>query len=220
LVSEALTKIKAPIPAVGHNSVTVKTINAEDFRMGGNKEETDVIGVRVGQILTDHLTENMRIEAGDKRPDIERDLLRISVIERHGVNGNIGNGFVRGFKLQTGAIASTVCHDHHNIVAVGTIYEDMARASNRLNELQGGVVVVRDGQVLAELALPIAGLMSEEPFEVVADRLHHLREAARALGTELEEPFLQLAFVALPVIPNLKITDRGMVDVNRFEIIA
>ena len=220
LVSEALTEFKAPIPAVGLNSVTVKAIKAEDFRMGGNKEETDVIGVRVGQILTDHLTENMRIESGDKRPDIERDLLRISVIERHGVNGNIGNGFVRGFELQTGAIASTVCHDHHNIVAVGTNYEDMARASNRLNELQGGVVVVRDGQVLAELALPIAGLMSEEPFEVVADRLHHLREAARALGTELEEPFLQLAFVALPVIPNLKITDRGMVDVNRFEIIA
>jgi adenine deaminase len=121
--------------------------------------------------------------------------------------------------MQAGAIASTVCHDHHNIAVVGADYADMAVAANRLSEIEGGFVVVRDGAVLSELALPVAGLMSEERFEVVHARLVDLRAAARSLGVRLEEPFLQLAFLALPVIPALKITDRGMVDVIRFEII-
>ena len=157
---------------------------------------------------------------GDKAPDPTRDLLRIAVIERHGKNGNIATGFVRGFRLKAGAIASTVCHDHHNIACVGASYADMALAANRLSAIEGGFVVVRDGQVLAELALPVAGLMSLEPFEVVRDRLVDLREAARGLGVVLDEPFLQLAFLALPVIPALKITDRGLVDVTRFELIS
>ena len=122
--------------------------------------------------------------------------------------------------MQAGAIASTVCHDHHNIVVVGTDYADMACAANRLGDIEGGFAVVRGGDVLAELALPVAGLMSLEPFEVVHDRLTGLRAAAVSLGVTLEEPFLQLAFLALPVIPALKITDRGMVDVTRFEIIG
>jgi adenine deaminase len=142
------------------------------------------------------------------------------VVERHGRNGNIATGFVRGFGMQAGAIASTVCHDHHNIAVVGADYADMALAANRLSEIEGGFVVVRGGAVLAELALPVAGLMSEDPFETVHTRLVALRAAARSLGVTLEEPFLQLAFLALPVIPALKITDRGMVDVTRFEIIG
>src|SRR5690606_17682804 len=128
-------------------------------------------------------------------------------------------GFVRGFGLKAGAIASTVCHDHHNIAVVGADYADMALAANRLTEIEGGFVVARGGAVLAELALPVAGLMSLDPFETVRDRLAALRAAAKSLGVVLEEPFLQLAFLALPVIPALKITDRGMVDVERFEII-
>jgi len=127
---------------------------------------------------------------------------------------------VKGFGLQRGAIASTVCHDHHNIAVVGADYGDMALAANRLREIEGGFVVVLGGRVLAELALPVAGLMSLEPFEVVHDRLVDLRAAAKSLGVVLEEPFLQLAFLALPVIPHLKITDRGLVDVDRFEIIG
>ncbi|MFN4100432.1 MAG: adenine deaminase C-terminal domain-containing protein, partial [Pararhodobacter sp.] len=134
--------------------------------------------------------------------------------------GNIANGFVRGFALKKGAIASTVCHDHHNIAVVGVDYADMALAAQRLGQIEGGFVVVEGGKVLAELALPLAGLMSLEPFEHVRDRLVELREAARGLGVELEEPFLQLAFLALPVIPHLKITDHGMVDVDRFEVIG
>jgi len=160
------------------------------------------------------------ITDGDKRPDPARDLIKIAVIERHGKNGNIATGFVRGFGLEAGAIASTVCHDHHNIAVVGVEYADMALAANRLGQIEGGFVVVKDGQVLAELALPVAGLMSLEPFEVVRDRLVDLRAAARSLGVTLEEPFLQLAFLALPVIPALKITDRGLVDVIKFEIIG
>lgn len=205
---------------IGRRSVRAPRVRAEDFRSGGNREETDVIGIIEGKIITAHLREKIAIVDGDKRPDVARDLMRIAVVERHGRNGNIATGFVRGFGMTAGAIASTVCHDHHNIAVVGADYGDMAVAANRLGEIEGGFVVVRDGQVLAELALPIAGLMSDRPFEEVRERLVALRAAARGLGVVLEEPFLQLAFLALPVIPALKITDRGLVDVEKFEIIA
>lgn len=206
-------------PPVGQNSVSIKTIKADDFRTGGNRTQTDVIGIVEGKIITQHLHEEIAISDGDKRPDLSRDLIKIAVVERHGINGNIATGFVKGFGLKAGAIASTVCHDHHNIAVVGAEYTDMALAANRLAELQGGFVVVRDGEVLAELALPVAGLMSDQPFEAVHDALVALRDAAKGLGVVLGEPFLQLAFLALPVIPALKITDRGMVDVIKFEII-
>ncbi|MEO0915207.1 MAG: adenine deaminase C-terminal domain-containing protein, partial [Pseudomonadota bacterium] len=195
-------------------------VTAESFRTTSNRAETDVIGIIPGKIITEHLQFDIAVEDGDKRPDLARDLVKIAVVERHGKNGNIATGFVQGFGLKTGAIASTVCHDHHNIAVVGADYGDMARAANRLSEIEGGFVVVRGSEVLAELALPVAGLMSEASFEEVEADLRALREAALSLGVVLEEPFLQLAFLALPVIPNLKITDRGLVDVNRFEIIG
>ena len=217
--TEAFDK-RNTIAPVGRKSVKAPRVTAESFRSGGNREKTDVIGIIEGKILTEHLIETIAIEDGDKRPDPARDLARIAVVERHGKNGNIATGFVRGFGMESGAIASTVCHDHHNIACVGIDYADMAVAANRLSEIEGGFVVARDGNVLAELALPIAGLMSDAPFEVVREKLESLRAAARSLGVTLEEPFLQLAFLALPVIPALKITDRGMVDVHRFEIIA
>ncbi|SFE76911.1 adenine deaminase [Roseivivax sediminis] len=205
---------------VGRSSVRAPRVVAADFRARGNREETDVIGIREGQILTDHLHETIPVQDGDKRPDPARDLVRIAVVERHGLNGNIATGFVRGFGMSRGAIAATVCHDHHNIVAVGVDYDDIACAVNRLSEIEGGFVVAEGGNVAAELALPVAGLMSLEPFEEVRDRLTTLRAAAKDLGVTLHEPFLQLAFLALPVIPALKITDRGMVDVTKFEIIG
>ena len=145
--------------------------------------------------------------------------VKIAVIERHGVNGNRSTGFLTGFGLQRGAIGSTVCHDHHNIAVVGVDYADMALAANRLGQIEGGFVVVENGVVLAELALPVAGLMSLLSFEEVRAGLVALRAAARSLGVTLDEPFLQLAFLCLPVIPHLKITDMGMVDVDRFELI-
>lgn len=219
-VSDAAFAQRETLPPVGRRSVNAPTVAARDFRSAGNREATDVIGILEGKIITEHLHEDIAIVDGDKRPDPARDLTRIAVIERHGRNGNIATGFVRGFGLQAGAIASTVCHDHHNIACVGVDYDDMALAANRLSEIEGGFVVTRGGKVLAELALPVAGLMSLEPFETVRDRLDVLRDAARGLGVVLEEPFLQLAFLALPVIPALKITDRGLVDVEKFEIIG
>ncbi|PIE14123.1 MAG: adenine deaminase [Rhodobacterales bacterium] len=208
-----------PVPPIGRHSVQAPSVRAAHFRTGGNREETDVIGVIEGKIITRHDHASLPIVDGDKRPDPARDLIKIAVIERHGKNGNISTGFVTGFGLKHGAIASSVCHDHHNIAVVGADYDDMAIAANRLGEIEGGFVVVRDGIVLAELALPMAGLMSLEPYETVRDLLIPLRSAAASLGVTLEEPFLQLAFLALPVIPALKITDRGLVDVTRFEIL-
>ncbi len=217
-VGEAAFAAREIVPPVARHSVKAARVAAQDFRTGGNRVETPVIGILPGKIITEHLTYDIAPEGGDKRPDIARDLVKIAVIERHGVNGNKATGFVKGFGLQRGAIASTVCHDHHNIAVVGADYADMALAANRLGEIEGGFVVVEGGKVLAELALPVAGLMSLEPFEVVRDDLIALRAAAKSLGVVLEEPFLQLAFLALPVIPHLKITDHGMVDVDRFEV--
>jgi len=218
-VEDAAFARRRIVPPVARQSVRATRSEPHHFRTGGNRVETPVIGIIPGKIITQHLTCDIAPEDGDKRPDVARDLIKIAVIERHGKNGNRATGFVRGFGLQAGAIGSTVCHDHHNIAVVGADYADMALAANRLAEIEGGFVVVQGGRVLAELALPVAGLMSLQPFETVRDDLIALRAAARSLGVVLEEPFLQLAFPALPVIPHLKITDHGMVDVDRFEIL-
>ena len=219
IVDEAAFAARPSLAPVGRASVKAPRVTAQDFRCAGNRSETPVIGIIEGKIITGHLSHDIAPQDGDKRPDPARDLIRIAVIERHGRNGNIATGFVQGFGMKRGAIASTVCHDHHNIVAVGANYDDMALAANRLSEIEGGFVVAEGGVILAELALPVAGLMSLEPFEAVRDLLVPLRDAAASLGVILEEPFLQMAFLALPVIPALKITDRGMIDVNMFEII-
>ncbi|AGT09918.1 adenine deaminase [Paracoccus aminophilus] len=219
VVDEAALAARETLPEIGRHSVKAPKVTARDFRNSANHATTDVIGIMEGKIITQHLYEDIAIEDGDKRPDPARDLMRIAVIERHGKNGNIATGFVKGFGIKRGAIASTVCHDHHNIAVIGADYDDMALAANRLSEIEGGFVVTEAGKILAELPLPVAGLMSLDPFEAVRARLVKLREAAHSLGVTLEEPFLQLAFLALPVIPALKITDRGMVDVEKFEII-
>ena len=220
VVDDAAFAARPAVAPVARQSVKAPRVTPESFRCPGNRAQTPVIGILPGKIITEHRVAEIAPRDGDKHPDLARDLIRIAVIERHGKNGNIATGFVQGFGLQRGAIASTVCHDHHNIAVVGTDYADMALAANRLSEIEGGFVVAEAGQVTAELALPVAGLMSLQPFETVEHDLRGLRAAARALGVTLEEPFLQLAFLALPVIPHLKITDRGMVDVDRFEIIA
>jgi len=207
------------LPPVGRYSVNPPTIYTTSFCTSETTEETNVIGILEGKILTDHLKENIAIVNGDKLPDISRDLLRVTVIERHGKNGNVSNGFVKGFGLKSGAIASTVCHDHHNIISVGVNYADMELAIKHLSKIEGGFVIASEGKVLAELALPIAGLISMQSFELVQSQLSKLRRIAKKLGVTLEEPFLQLAFLALPVIPNLKITDKGLVDVNKFKLI-
>ncbi|MRN44676.1 MULTISPECIES: adenine deaminase [unclassified Brucella] len=220
VVSEALFAARKPVAEVGRNSVKAPRVTASNFRSQSNSGKTRAIGIVPGKIITQSLEFDLKVGPNGVEPDLERDVVKVAVIERHGKNGNIATGFVHGFGLKAGAIASTVSHDSHNICVVGASDEDIATAANRLGEIEGGFVVVRDGKVLAELPLPIAGLMSTEPYETVREALRKLRHAAEDLGSVLEEPFLQLAFIALPVIPHLKITDRGLVDVDKFEFVG
>ena len=205
---------------VGRNSVKARRVAATDFTARGSGPSTPVIGVTPGKIITQYLTRDLPFRNGERRADTEQDVIKVAVVERHGINGNIGVGFVHGFGLRQGAIASTVGHDSHNICVVGADDGDMAIAANRLGEIEGGFVVACNGRVIAELALPVAGLMSDRTYEEVRAGLRPLRAAAKSLGTTLAEPFLQVAFLPLPVIPHLKITDKGLVDVDRFELIV
>ncbi|ASY63892.1 Adenine deaminase [Sinorhizobium sojae CCBAU 05684] len=219
-VTEQLFARRRPVEPVGLDSVKAGEVKAADFAMPYIEGETSVIGVLPGKIITEHRRYRLPAEGNQTGVDLGRDIIKVAVIERHGLNGNHANGFVQGFGLKKGAIASTVGHDSHNICVVGVNDEDMALAANRLGEIKGGFVVVEDGKVTGEISLPVAGLMSLEPYERVRDILHHLRQAAFALGATLEEPFLQLAFLPLPVIPHLKISDRGLVDVDKFALIG
>ena len=187
--------------AVGYGSIRRAPVAAEELTGPTRGAETPVIGARPFSLITDHLT-----PAADA-PGV----LKLAVLERHGRNGNIGKGFVTGFGPLRGAIASSIGHDSHNLIVAGHAESDMAVAVNHLIELQGGAVVVRDGRVLADLPLPVAGLMSDRGFGFVEGRLRPLRAAAAACGCTMTEPLLQLAFLPLPVIPHLKLTDRGYV---------
>lgn len=220
LVDDALFAARKPVEPVGLDSVKARIVKAADFAVPARQEEQPVIGVLPGKIITEHRRYRLPSSGNQSTVDLDNDIIRVAVIERHGKNGNHANGFVQGFGLKKGAIASTVGHDSHNICVVGVGEEDMAIAANRLADIRGGFVVVEDGRVTAEIALPIAGLMSLEPYERVRDILYDLRKAAYALGTTLTEPFLQVAFLPLPVIPHLKISDKGMVDVDRFQLIS
>ncbi|MBC7312640.1 MAG: adenine deaminase [Rhizobium sp.] len=219
-VTDALFATRETVAPVGLDSVKARHVKAADFGVPVTKGETPVIGVLPGKIITEHRRFRLPSSGNQTTVDLDRDIIKVAVIERHGKNGNHANGFVQGFGLKKGAIASTVGHDSHNICVVGVSEDDMAMAANRLGEIKGGFVVVEDGKVTGEIALPVAGLMSLEPFEVVRDTLHQLRQAAYALGTTLQEPFLQVAFLPLAVIPHLKISDKGMVDVDKFRLIG
>jgi len=219
LVDDALFAGRGGVAPVGLNSVRAERVAAEDFRVPASRGETSVIGVVPGRIITEHLRLALPVRGGARAVDLDRDVVKVAVVARHGRNRNIGRGFVHGFGLKRGAIASSVGHDSHNICVVGAGDSDMAAAVNRLIEIQGGFAVVLDGTVLAELPLPIAGLMSDRPYEAVRDALLPLRAAAHGLGVTLAEPFLQVAFLPLPVIPHLKITDKGLVDVDAFDFV-
>ncbi|SSC65250.1 adenine deaminase [Ciceribacter selenitireducens] len=219
-VTDALFATREAVAPVGLDSVKARIVKAADFGVPVTDGETPVMGVLPGKIITEYRRFRLPSSGNQTTVDLDRDIIKVAVIERHGKNGNHANGFVQGFGLKKGAIASTVGHDSHNICVVGVSEDDMAMAANRLGEIKGGFVVVEDGKVTGEIALPVAGLMSLEPFETVRDTLHHLRKAAYALGTTLQEPFLQVAFLPLPVIPHLKISDKGMVDVDKFRLIG
>jgi adenine deaminase len=210
---------RVEIPEWVKHTVRVRHVAARDFAIPWEGGKARVIGVIPDQIVTESLVEEPSVEDGHAVADPDRDLAKIAVIERHLGTGRRGVGLVRGFGLRSGALASTFSHDAHNIIVVGVDEQDMARAIARLTEIGGGVVVVEDRGVRAELALPVAGLISEAPLAEVVAASRGCIEAAAKLGCKLPSPFQTMAFLALSVIPSLKITDQGLVDVDRFELV-
>jgi len=200
-------------------TVKVKPFAVERLRMPADEWTNPIIEIVPDQIITKKVEGRPKVEKGLVLPDIERDILKLVVVERHKATGNIGLGLVKGFGLKRGALASSIAHDSHNIVAVGTRDEDIYVAVKEIERLQGGLVIAADGEVLGSLPLPIAGLLSQEPLEVVVDKFEKLQGIARDLGTKLGDPFATLSFLALPVIPELRLTDLGLVDVNAFKLI-
>jgi adenine deaminase len=227
-VPELVLKAGRPVEEIPHpevpewvrHTVRIRPLSTNDFVVPWEQDGgARVIGIVPDQIVTESLVDAPRIEGGKAISDPDRDLLKIAVVERHLGTGRVGLGFVRGFGLRSGALASTVAHDAHNVVVVGVKDDDMLRAVRRLSDTGGGVVVVDGGIVKAELKLPIAGLLSDASLDEVISSSNACVAAARALGCELPSPFQTMAFLALSVIPSLKITDRGLVDVDRFELV-
>jgi adenine deaminase len=210
----------AEVPDWVRNTVHVAPLTSGDLRIPWQGGDARVIGVRPGQIVTDSLRMAPRVAEGAAVADPERDLAKIAVIERHLGTGRVGLGFIHGLGVRRGAIASTVAHDAHNVVVAGVDDDDMVRAARRLGEIGGGMVAVHDRGIKAELALPVAGLMSAAPAEEVVAASRALGEAARSLGCTLEAPFHSMGFLALSVIPELKITDHGVIDVGSFSVVA
>ena len=210
---------EAPVPDWVRNTVRVQHVGSNDFHIPWTGGAARVIGLVPDQIVTASLVEEPKVERGLAVADPARDLAKIAVLERHLGTGRMGLGFVRGFGLQRGAFGATLSHDAHNIVVVGVDDGAMARVVGRLRELGGGIVVVEDQGVRAELPLPVAGLLSDRPLAEVLAASHAINAAAQALGVSFPAPFQMLAFLALSVIPSLKITDRGLVDVDRFELV-
>ncbi len=202
------------------NTVNIKPFPIEALRLSTSAETNLVIEVVPGQIITRKKQERAKIVAGAIVPDTDRDILKLVVVERHKATGNIGLGLVSGFGLKKGALASSIAHDSHNIIAVGTNDEDIFTAIKEIERLKGGLVIVAGGKVLASLSLPIAGLLSQEPLEDVVAKLEKLEQLAKDLGTKLPSPFATLSFLALPVMPELRLTDLGLVDVNEFKLIS
>lgn len=201
------------------NSINTKPLSIEDFQIKCNQTtKANIIGIVPNSLITKHVIEQVNETAGYFVPSIENDQLKIAVIERHHRTGNIGLGIVKGLQLKSGAIATTIAHDSHNIIVCGTNDEDMLFAVNTVKQMNGGLVVVQNNNCLATLELPIAGLMSDRETTYICEKLSALKKALKHLGaTEQFNPFLKLSFLALPVIPTLKITDKGLFDVSQFK---
>jgi adenine deaminase len=215
---EAIGVPSLPTPDWMRGSVRIPKMRAEDFDVRA-EGRIRVIGLQPGQIVTRALIEEATVRGGRAVADPARDLAKIAVIERHRATGRVGLGFVRGFGIGRGALASTHAHDAHNVVVVGAEDPDMAVAANRLREIGGGQVLVARGEVLGEIPCPIGGLLSDLPVEEVAARFRHLEKSAEELGVTLASPFMAMSFLALSVVPKLKLTDRGLVDVERGELV-
>ncbi|MEI8104698.1 MAG: adenine deaminase [Actinomycetes bacterium] len=207
------------VPDWVRHTMRIGALGPEQFRIPWSGGKARVIGLIPGQILTSSLVDELTSRGDEAIADSARDLAKIAVIERHLGTGRIGLGFVRGFGLQRGALASTVAHDAHNVVVVGANDASMAFAVRRLANLGGGILVVDGADVLAELPLPVAGLLSDAPLAEVLDRSRAVLAAAAEIGCTVEAPFQLLSFLALSVIPSLKLTDRGLVDVDSFQLV-
>lgn len=197
------------------------TINVDwekvNFEIPARGKRARVIGVIPDQIVTRHLVDDVKVDRGLAVADPSRDVLKMAVVERHNATGNVGLGFVKGLGLKRGAIASTLAHDHHNIVGAGADDQSMMTAARAVAAAQGGMAVAEGDTVIARVPLPIAGLMSDQPIETVRRQIVDLLAAVQQLGTSLHDPFTALSFLALPVIPSLKLTDLGLVDVEKFQ---
>jgi len=213
-----------PVTLELRNTVRIKSPTAKSLSLRAkssnlSEESYPVIEIVPGQIVTKKAMEKMKVVDGAVMPDLERDILKLVVVERHKASGKIGVGLVKGFGLKKGALASSVAHDSHNIIAVGVNDLDILKAIEEINKLQGGLVVYADLEILASLPLPIAGLLSPEPLEVVVSQHEKVEEAATSLGNLPPSPFAILSFLALPVIPELRLTDLGLVDVAEFKLL-
>jgi adenine deaminase len=211
--------VRPDVPEWVRQSVRIAPLVRDDLAARSGGGAIRVIGLVIDQVVTESLVERPTVEDGCAIADPERDLAKIAVVERHLATGRVGVGFVRGSGLLRGALASTVAHDAHNLVVLGVSDDDMLAAVARAAELGGGIVAVEDGRVLAECPLPVAGLFSDAPLDDVIAQSRACTDAAAALGWSGATPFLTMSFLALSVIPALKITDRGLVDVERFELV-
>jgi adenine deaminase len=210
---------RAAVPEWVRQTVRIQPVSAASFSVPARGARIRAIGLVPDQVVTESVVCEPAVDDGHAVADPSRDLAKIAVVERHLGTGRIGLGFVSGSGLQRGALASTVAHDAHNVVVVGVGDEEMAFAVTRLAELGGGIVAVAGGDVLAECPLPVAGLLSDAPLAEVIAQSRACNDAAHALGWTGATPFLTMSFLALSVIPHLKITDRGLVDVDRFQLV-
>jgi adenine deaminase len=202
------------------NKINVGPLDLNSFKIRLNGNRAKVIGITEDQVITKKLIKDVKKAGVEVVADIDNDILKIAVIERHRATGNIGLGLLYGFGLKRGALGSSVAHDSHNLIIIGANDEDMLLAARKLIDMGGGFIAVSDGEVLDALDLPIAGLISDQPLEYVAKKDAKLREIARGLGVKPHAPFMTMSFLALPVIPALKITDKGLVDVDQFKIVS
>jgi len=224
LVSESkklLVDIKAKeYPEFSKNTVKLKNkLIPSDFiiEADSNTKNVRVMEIVEAKAYNYHKVIEMPVINNEIKSDTENDIIKIAVIERHNASGSIGKGFVKGFGFKSGAVASTVSHDAHNLTIIGTNDNDMAIAGNALNECGGGMVVVQNGEIIAINPLPIAGLMSEDKAEIVAKRVHEIELGWKKLGCNLISPFMTSALLSLAVIPELRLTNRGYVDCNDFK---
>lgn len=223
LVAEDGEMVPPPPPParkeVLRGSINIQWLKGDYFDIPARGSRCRLIELVPDQIITKQAVIEPTVKDGKVAADPERDVLKLAVVERHLASSNLGLGLVRGFGLKKGAIASSVAHDSHNIIVVGTNNADMLEAVVKIRKIQGGFTVVADGELIGKLPLPIAGLMSERSMKEVQEELKKITEVVRKLGVKISDPFMALSFLALPVIPELKLTDQGLVDVGKFEIV-